>query len=354
MSVSASAGDERPAESPVDEGDPLSSFRPHTFPQTEHRPRGAVEEKSLPADSVVLDPSTTVAPARSRSAAFFDLDKTVIAKSSALAFGRPFYQGGLITRRAMLRSAYAQLMFQRAGADEAQMARIRDSVTAMITGWNVSQVRQIVAETLHELIEPTIYAEAVALIGEHRAAGRDVVIVSTSGEEVVAPIGALLGVDRVVATRMAVLDGHYTGEIEYYAAGPAKAAAIRELAESEGYDLDDCYAYSDSVSDVPMLGTVGHPFAVNPDRGLRKVAIDRHWPVLTFRRPVTLPTRFVRPSTPILATAAVGFGVGAAALAGMVWYGRHRGRGDVAGWLRLAQRIGAINAKSPSAAAAVG
>ncbi|HEV7626078.1 MAG TPA: haloacid dehalogenase-like hydrolase, partial [Streptomyces sp.] len=130
-----------------------------------------------------------------RSAAFFDLDKTVIAKSSALAFGGPFYRNGLLTRKAMLRSAYAQLMFQRSGADDAQLRRIRDAVTAMITGWDVDVVRQIVAETLHELIEPTIYAEAAALISEHRAAGRDVVIVSTSGEEVVAPIGALLGVD---------------------------------------------------------------------------------------------------------------------------------------------------------------
>lgn len=312
MSVSANAGDE-----PMSANPPKVGNSQHLA--LDHSPATAAEQ---------------VRPATGRSAAFFDLDKTVIAKSSALAFGRPFYQGGLITRRAMLRSAYAQLMFQRAGADEAQMAKIRDSVAAMITGWNVGQVRQIVAETLHELIEPTIYAEAATLIGEHRAAGRDVVIVSTSGEEVAGPIGALLGVDRVVATRMAVVDGHYTGEIEYYAAGQAKADAVRALAESEGYDLGDCYAYSDSVSDIPMLDAVGHPFAVNPDRGLRKAASERDWPVLVFRRPVTLPTRFVRPSTPVLATAVVGFGVGAAALAGMVWYGRHRGRLDAPGLAR--------------------
>ena len=330
MNVSASAGDER-----------TSANHPNVD-SSEHL---ALDHTPVPAPD-------RVRPATARSAAFFDLDKTVIAKSSALAFGRPFYQGGLITRRAMLRSAYAQLMFQRAGADEVQMARIRDSVAAMITGWNVGQVRQIVAETLHELIEPTIYAEAAALIGEHRAAGRDVVIVSTSGEEVVAPIGALLGVDRVVATRMAVVDGHYTGEIEYYAAGPAKADAVRALAESEGYDLDDCYAYSDSVSDIPMLDSVGHAFAVNPDRGLRKVAGERGWPILVFRRPVTLPTRFVRPSTPVLATAAVGFGVGAAALAGMVWYGRHRSRVDGSGLLRLAQGTG--GGAKPAAVPATG
>ncbi len=257
-----------------------------------------------------------------RSAAFFDLDKTVIAKSSALAFGRPFYQGGLISRRGVLRSTYAQVLYQLNGADDIQMARIRDALAEMVRGWDVEQVRQIVAETLHELIEPTIYAEAAALIAEHRAAGREVVIVSSSGEELVTPIGALLGVERVVATQMVVEDGKYTGEIAYYAAGPAKAEALRELAGSEGYDLADCYAYSDSISDVPMLEIVGHPHAVNPDKALRRVAAEREWPVLAFRRPVTLPTRFIRPSAPMLATAAVG--VGAAAVAGLVLYGRYR------------------------------
>jgi HAD superfamily hydrolase (TIGR01490 family) len=287
-----------------------------------------------------------------RSAAFFDLDKTVIAKSSALAFGGPFYRGGLLTRRAMLRSAYAQLMFQRSGADEAQMRRIRDAVASMITGWDVEVVRQIVAETLHELIEPTIYAEAASLIAEHSEAGRDVVIVSTSGEEVVAPIGALLGVDRIVGTRMEILDGHYTGRIDYYAAGPAKAEAVAQLAEAEGYDLTACYAYSDSISDVPMLASVGHPFAVNPDKALRRVAVERAWPILVFRRPVALPTRFNRPPTPVLATAAVGFGVGAAAIAGAVWYGRHRSRKQDAG--PVFGRIGGLRRTSRLSTAATG
>jgi HAD superfamily hydrolase (TIGR01490 family) len=136
----------------------------------------------------------------SRTAAFFDLDKTIIAKSSVLAFGRPFYQGGLINRRAVLRSAYAQFMFALAGADSDQIERMRAYLTSMCTGWDVAQVRDIVSETLHEIIDPIVYNEAVDLIALHKAAGRDVVIVSTSGEEVVAPIGAMLGADHVVAT----------------------------------------------------------------------------------------------------------------------------------------------------------
>ena len=139
-----------------------------------------------------------------RSAAFFDLDKTVIAKSSALAFGRPFYRDGLITRRDVVKSAYAQLMFRLGGTDEQTMARTRDYLAALCKGWQVEQVRQIVAETLHELINPYVYAEAAALIVEHQAAGRDVVLVSASGEEMVRPIGELLGVTDVIATRMTV------------------------------------------------------------------------------------------------------------------------------------------------------
>ena len=151
-------------------------------------------------------------------------------------------------------------MFLAGGADHDQMERMREYLSALCRGWNVQQVREIVAETLHDLIDPIIYDEAASLIEEHHTAGRDVVIVSTSGAEVVEPIGELLGADRVVATRMVVgEDGCFTGEVEYYAYGPTKAEAIEELAESEGYDLARCYAYSDSATDVPMLEAVGHP-----------------------------------------------------------------------------------------------
>ncbi len=158
-----------------------------------------------------------------RSAAFFDLDKTVIAKSSTLAFGRPFFHGGLINRRAVLKGAYAQFVFSLAGADDALMERMRDQITTMCTGWDVEVVHDIVRETLHSIVDPLVYAEATDLIEAHRAAGREVVIVSSSGAEMVEPIGEMLGVDRVVATRMVVADGRYTGEIDYYAYGENKA-----------------------------------------------------------------------------------------------------------------------------------
>ncbi|MFD6418524.1 HAD family hydrolase [Streptomyces sp. NPDC060194] len=256
-----------------------------------------------------------------RTAAFFDLDKTVIAKSSTLTFSKSFYQGGLITRRAMLRTAYTQFLFLAGGADHEQMERMRSYLSALCRGWNVEQVREIVAETLHDIVDPMIYDEAASLIEEHHTAGRDVVIVSTSAAEVVEPIGKLLGADRVVATRMVVgEDGCFTGEVEYYAYGPTKAEAVKELAASEGYDLSRCFAYSDSATDVPMLESVGHPYAVNPDRALRREAVLRDWSILTFERPVRLKQRLPglsMPTRPALVAAAVG---AAAATAGLVWY----------------------------------
>ena len=256
------------------------------------------------------------------SAAFFDLDKTVIAKSSALAFGRPFYRDGLISRRDVVKSAYAQLMFRLGGTDEQTMARTRDYLAALCKGWKVEQVRQIVAETLDELINPYVYAEAATLIGEHQAAGRNVVLVSASGDEMVRPIGELLGITDVIATRMGIVDGRYSGEVEFYAAGESKAQGVRDLAAERGYDLAECYAYSDSSSDLPMLESVGHPSAVNPDRTLRRVAIENSWPILAFRHPVPLGRRLRdRPAVPV-AAAALGVGVGVAI--GIAIYGRHR------------------------------
>jgi HAD superfamily hydrolase (TIGR01490 family) len=258
-----------------------------------------------------------------RPAAFFDLDKTVIAKSSTLAYAKPFYRGGLINRRAVLRSGYAQFVFLAGGADHDQMERMRAYLSAMCTGWDVQQVKDIVAETLHDLIDPMVYDEAAELIEEHHAAGRDVVIVSSSGAEVVEPIGEMLGADQVVATEMEIQDGRYTGEIGSYVYGPAKAEAIERLAATEGYDLARSYAYSDSVTDLPMLEAVGHPCAVNPDKALRRIAIERDWPVLDFHQPVSLQSRFsdLKPGRPAMAAAAVGAG---AAAAGLVWYATRR------------------------------
>lgn len=225
---------------------------------------------------------TSVERGNQAIAAFFDLDKTIISRSSTLAFGASFYRHGIITRSQALRSAFGQLIFRLGGADQQKMERIRSEVSALCRGWPADRVSDIVARHLDQIILPHVYAEAHRLIISHRDRGQDVIIVSTSGQEMVGPIGVLLGASEVIATRMAVADGCYTGEMEFWAYGEAKASRVRELASQRGYRLADCYAYSDSVTDLPLLETVGHPQAVNPDRALRRIARERHWPVLTF------------------------------------------------------------------------
>ncbi len=258
------------------------------------------------------------------AAAFFDLDKTILATSSALAFTKPFYKGGLIRRSDVIRSAYAQFVFLASGADHDQMEAMRQYMSNLVTGWDVAKVREIVAETLDEIIDPAVYEEAVALIESHQAAGREVIIISSSGTEVVEPIGARLGVDLAVGTQLAVEDGVYTGEILFYAYGEGKAEAMRELAAERGYDLEECYAYTDSITDLPMLEAVGHPTAVNPDSSLRAIAEERDWPIQDFAKPVEMKSRIS--SKQAAAAAGASAALGAVAL-GVTWYARHRRAG---------------------------
>lgn len=234
---------------------------------------------------VIVDRPAAEMTTLTAAAAFFDLDKTIISRSSMLALTRPFYRCGMISRTAVIRGAFAQMIFMVAGADHDRMERIRSQVSELCRGWPAERVSEIVRKNLDELIVPHVYAEARALLSSHREAGQDVIIVSTSGHEVVDPIAALLGADSVIATRMEVADGCYTGGMAFYAYGEAKAARIRELAADRGYRLAECYAYTDSITDLPMLEAVGHPNAVNPDRALRRVAAGRGWPILSFGSP---------------------------------------------------------------------
>ncbi|TXH32536.1 MAG: HAD family hydrolase, partial [Actinobacteria bacterium] len=170
------------------------------------------------------------------------------------------------------------------------------------------------------IVDPIVYQEAIKLIAEHHEAGRDVIIISSSGTEIVEPIGARLGVDKAIGTQMVIEDGKYTGEILFYAYGPGKADAMRQLAEDEGYDLSASYAYSDSYTDLPMLEVVGHPFAVNPDEQLRRVARERVWPVLEFAKPVSMQRSVSKEQK----TAAGAAGAAAAVALGLAWYARYR------------------------------
>jgi HAD superfamily hydrolase (TIGR01490 family) len=255
-------------------------------------------------------------------AAFFDLDKTVIARASMVAFGRPFYRHGLISRRLLMRGLWGQLVYLYLGADEARLARMRESVLALTKGWQQSQVRRIVREALTDVVTPIIYAEALELIEQHRAAGRRVFIVSASPSEIVEPLADHLEVDEAIASRARIDDeGCYTGEMAFYAYGDNKAVAMREIAEREDLDLSESWAYSDSATDLPMLEAVGHPVVVNPDRELARIARERQWEVRKFERPVRLRDRVPTPPpapTAVGATALVAGGVAA-----LWWKRRH-------------------------------
>jgi len=254
------------------------------------------------------------------AAAFFDLDKTVIARASMVAFSSSFQRAGLLSRWVLLRALWGQLVYLWLGADEKKLTKTRDAALKLTRGWEQERVRAIVREAIEEVIEPIVYEEALELIRSHRAEGRLVAIVSAAPVEVVEPLAEHLGAHLAVATEAKVDDeGRYSGELVRYAYGPAKADAVRELAAARHLDLAECYAYSDSVTDVPMLDLVGHPVAVNPDRPLLRVATERGWEVVRFVKPVRLRDRVPMPSP--AQTAAAGGGVGAlVAAAAIVWW----------------------------------
>ncbi len=254
-------------------------------------------------------------------AAFFDLDKTILARSSSFAFARPFYREGLLGRSDVIRSAYAQFVYLASGADHDQMESMREYMSKLVAGWDVDKVQQIVSETLDDIVDPIVFQEAVELIARHKAAGRDVIIISSSGTDIVEPIGQRLGVDLAIGTQVAIEEGQYTGEILFYAYGEGKADAMRSLADERGYDLSESYAYSDSQTDLPMLEVVGHPVAVNPDAELRRVATDRDWPIVDFATPVAMQAQIDKRQA-VAAGGAVA--IGAVAL-GLTWYARRRG-----------------------------
>ncbi len=261
-------------------------------------------------------------------AAFFDLDKTIISRSSSLALSRPMYRAGMVSRGQLVRSAYAQLVYALVGADERKMDRLKDGMLRLTKGWDRAEVERLVHEVLVEVIEAFVYQEALDLIAMHRSEGRAVYVVSSSPEEIVRPLAGHFGVEDVLATRARIVDGRYTGELEFYCYGEAKADAIRALAEQHGFDLEASYAYSDSATDLPMLRAIGHPVAVNPDRELRKEAEAQGWDVRDFRRPVRLRTRLAKtaahPRTRVTA------GVVAAVVAAAIL-----------GWLVVRSRLGA-------------
>ena len=261
----------------------------------------------LPAASPVTASSAPLAaPARApagpsptghRAAAYFDLDKTILATSSTWALGTPMRRSGLISSRALAYGLIAQIPYLLVGAGTQRSSSLMEHLALMSAGISRRDLMEVVEGALTTAIEPAVYAEALDLIEGHRRAGHDVVVVSASISEMVTPIARLVGADRAVATHMEVgEDGLFTGRISRSMLHSEKVVALREDAASHGIDPARCWAYSDSISDEPMLSAVGHPVAVNPDRDLRRLAQERDWPVRDFARPVRLRPRWEPPS----------------------------------------------------------
>lgn len=268
------------------------------------------------------------------AAAFFDLDRTVIAKDAMAAFGGPIRRGGLIRgrRRSLIELAFAQVIYLILGSTEQRLERIRHVALKVTRGWSRADVDAIVADALESVVDPIIYDEAMDLIDEHRQAGRRVVIVSASPSELVRPLGRHLGIEDVIASEAAVDEnGRYTGELAFFCTGREKADAVRQFAKRERIDLEQSFAYSDAFTDVPMLEIVGHPVAVNPDRALARVAAQRGWETRTFTRPVRLRDRVRDRVRAVPPRPAIALGTGTVLLgvvAGVIGWWIHARRGD--------------------------
>jgi HAD superfamily hydrolase (TIGR01490 family) len=223
-------------------------------------------------------------PPKATSAAFFDLDRTLMSGSSAFYFGKAAYREGLLPLKRLAVDGSAALMFRLFGATDEKSESIRDRMLATVAGVESQTLTSLAPQVIEELL-PRIKPEANALLDMHREAGRDVYIISASPIEIVGELAKALEITGGLGTQSEIVDGVYTGQLAApFCYGEGKADVIRRLAAEEDYDLDRSYAYSDSVSDLPMMQIVGHPVAVNPDRPLMAIAHRRGWPVVEFDR----------------------------------------------------------------------
>jgi HAD superfamily hydrolase (TIGR01490 family) len=249
------------------------------------------------------------------AAAFFDLDRTIIGGSSLFTFGWVAYRAGMMSTRQLLADVTSAVAFKLAGASDEKTESLKERVLASIAGVRVDDLRALGDDILPRLLDG-VRRESRGLIDLHHDAGRDTYIVSASPIEIIVDFAEALGMTGALGTVAEIVDGVYSGRLaEPFCYGEGKAVAIRKVAAERGYDLELCYAYSDSGGDLPMLEIVGHPVAVNPDRRLEDVARGRGWPIVEFSRTTK---RVIRTTTAA---------VGAVGLAGATYmWGRRHGR----------------------------
>ncbi len=262
----------------------------------------------------MLDRVTRNSP-NGRTLAVFDLDKTIIDTSASMAYRRPLARQGLLSTREVLRMLTLLGSYMFTTHTDEDMDATKDALTSMIKGRDAATMRAVAQDALQEVITPYIYAEARELLDHHRQQGHDIAIVTASVSVLVEPIFHELGADHLIASELEEVDGTFTGQLIHYNKGQTKVDRLRALAADHNYDLDASYAYTDSISDLPLLESVGNPRPVNPDRQLRKIALERDWPVQRFVRPEPL-----FPQAAVLAGAGATVAILGAITAGMaVW-----------------------------------
>jgi HAD superfamily hydrolase (TIGR01490 family) len=236
------------------------------------------------------------------AAAFFDLDRTLMAGSSAYHFGRAVYKAGGLSRAQLARDALEQIRFRLQGSTDAAVNALMDRVMAAIKDTPVSELAHMRPDAIAGIL-PRIYPQMLEVVREHQDAGRACYIVSAASNEIVQVLAVVVAMDGAIGTVSEIRDGVYTGKLGGpFVYGEGKARAMREFAAERGIDLSGSWAYSDSASDLPMLEAVGHPVAVNPDAELAGVARREGWEVLRFER---LGQR-LRVALTVLMAAAVG------------------------------------------------
>jgi HAD superfamily hydrolase (TIGR01490 family) len=219
-----------------------------------------------------------------RAAAFFDLDKTLMAGSSGIFFARAAYETGMISRGRLARDAYENLRFRLLGSTDSRADDVRRRVGEMIAGVRVRDLQRLSPRILAGVL-PRLYPQMLARAYAHQDAGVPVYILTAASQEMADLLAHVLAFDGGLGSRSEVVDGRYTGR----PAGPfnyrdGKVSSMRELADREGIDLGSSFAYSDSESDLPMLQSVGNPVVVNPDAELRRIAGEEGWEVLYLDR----------------------------------------------------------------------
>ena len=221
-----------------------------------------------------------------KRAAFFDVDNTLIRGSTIYFLGRGMYQRGYFTKKDISRFVLANLRFRLTGKEnKEEIARFQDAATDFIGGHNVKDIEAIAQQIYDEFVSPAMWQGTIDIAQTHIANGVEVYLVTAAPEDMATLISTRLGLTGALGSKAEIKDGLYTGQMNgALLHGKEKAVAVRDLAEKKGFDLEDCFAYSDSSNDLPLLQCVGHPSAINPDALLGLRAMAEGWPIHDFRR----------------------------------------------------------------------